>query len=152
MLLRSTNLTAWEWYEPLRMNQFVTEVFCETSGATAPTVGWASVRARTISIGQRCPRPNGCSPSFYSRTGPGRIGRSAGRRHSASIHSIDPDGSSALSMQRIGGVLSLYVNRVLVGEVESGRFPTGQVGIDGSTYDHGSVDICLDDLRVWELE
>ena len=65
---------------------------------------------------------------------------------------IDPDGTNYLSMERVNGVLSLYINGVFVGQVESDRFPTGRVGLGGSTYDQGNATVCLDDLRVWRLE
>jgi len=48
--------------------------------------------------------------------------------------------------------VSLYVNAVLVGQVNSDRFPTGRLGIGGSTYDQGNATVCMDTLRVWRLE
>jgi hypothetical protein len=65
---------------------------------------------------------------------------------------IDPTGSNYLSMERVGGVVFVYVNGVLVGQVNSDRFPTGRVGIGGSTYEQGGATVCLDNLRVWRLE
>jgi hypothetical protein len=49
-------------------------------------------------------------------------------------------------------VVSLFVNGVLVGQVDSDLFPTGRVGLGGSTYGEGDVMVCLDNLRVWRLE
>jgi hypothetical protein len=46
----------------------------------------------------------------------------------------------------------LYVNAVLMGEADGSRFPTGRVGIGGSTYDTPDATICLDNLRVWRFE
>jgi len=46
----------------------------------------------------------------------------------------------------------MYVNGVLIAQVEDDRFPEGRVGIGGSTYDEGNATICLDNLRVWRLE
>ena len=65
---------------------------------------------------------------------------------------IYPEGWNYLSMQRVDGVVSVYVNSVLVGEVASDHFPTGRIGLGGATYDLESITICLDDLRVWRLE
>jgi hypothetical protein len=52
----------------------------------------------------------------------------------------------------VDGYVSVFINGVQVGGVESDHFPTGRVGLGGSTYDQSSATICLDDLRVWRLE
>ena len=67
-------------------------------------------------------------------------------------YSIIPDGWNYLSLQRVDGVVSVFINSVLVGEVESDHFTTGRIGLGGATYDLDSVTVCLDDLRVWRLE
>jgi hypothetical protein len=55
-------------------------------------------------------------------------------------------------MERVEGVVSLYANGVLVGQVNSDRFPTGRVGLGGSTYNEPNATVCLDNLRVWRME
>jgi hypothetical protein len=65
---------------------------------------------------------------------------------------IDPSGMNFLSMERVGGTLSMYVNGILVDAVDGSRFPTGRIGIGGSTYEDGNVTVCLDNLRVWRME
>lgn len=148
ILIKSSNSTAWEWYEPFRTDQFVAEVACTISGAEDASCGlgfgpdgdniyWFEVSPtdQTIAL-------------FLLENGEWQdnlIDWSTSKN-------IKPGGKNYLSMQRVGGVLSLFVNGVLAGEVESDRFPTGRVGIGGSTYGEGNATICLDDLRVWRLE
>ncbi|MFW6115538.1 MAG: hypothetical protein ACOC7Y_00590 [Chloroflexota bacterium] len=65
---------------------------------------------------------------------------------------IYPYGANYLSIERVDGVVSLYVNGVLQERVESLRFPTGRIGIGGATYGEGDARVCLNELRVWHLE
>jgi hypothetical protein len=148
ILIKSENFTAWEWYEPFRTDEFVAEVACSLSGADDPSCG--------LGFG-----PDGdniywfeVSPSdqtfalFLLEDGewqdnlvPWTVSRN-----------INPTGTNYLSMQRVGGIVSLFVNSVPVEEVDSDRFPTGRVGLGGSTYEDGNATVCLDNLRVWRLE
>jgi len=148
MLIKSSSFTAWEWYEPFRTDQFIAEVACRTEGAQDASCG--------LGFG-----PDGdnlywfeVSPSdqtfalFLLENG---IWQDK-LVEWATAKSIDPDGANYLSMERVSGVVSLYVNGVLVGQVNSDRFPTGRLGIGGSTYDQGNATVCMDTLRVWRLE
>ena len=65
---------------------------------------------------------------------------------------IDPSGTNHIQLSRIDGIVSVYVNSVLEGQVASDRLSTGSVMIGGAAYDTGNVEVCLDDLRVWRLE
>ena len=65
---------------------------------------------------------------------------------------ISPQGPNYLSMERVQDQLNVFINGVLVGQVASDRFPTGRVGIGGSTYDDGNATVCIDSLQVWRLE
>jgi len=148
ILIKSSNFTAWEWYEPFRTDQFIAEVACRTEGAQDTSCG--------LGFG-----PDGdnlywfeVSPSdqtfalFLLENGTWQDKLVEW----ATAKNIDPDGANYLSMERVSGVVSLYVNGVLVGQVNSDRFPTGRLGIGGSTYDQGNATVCLDNLRVWRLE
>jgi hypothetical protein len=148
ILIKSTNFTAWEWYEPFRTDQFVAEVSCYLTGAEDASCG--------LGFG-----PDGDNLYWYEVSPSdqtlalflleGGVWQEKLLDWTTS-KSIDPDGANYLSMERVSGVVSLYVNGVLVGQVNSDRFPTGRLGIGGSTYDQGNATVCLDNLRVWRLE
>ena len=65
---------------------------------------------------------------------------------------IVANGWNYLSLERVNDVVSVFANGVRVGQVDSTLFPTGRIGIGGSTYNDGNVTVCLDDLRVWRIE
>lgn len=148
ILIKSTGLYAWEWYEPFRTDEFVVEVMCQAEGVEDASCG--------LGFG-----PDGDN-FFWFEVFPSEqtfalllwedgVQQDNLLDFTASPN-IEPDGSNSLSMQRVSGIVSLYVNSVLVGEVESDRFPTGRVGIGGCTFNEGYADICMDNLRVWRLE
>ena len=148
ILIKSENFTAWEWYEPFRPDEFVAEVFCEVAGAEGATCGlgfgpdgdnlyWFEVSAGDQAFAFKLLENGSWQEELVEWTTSFRI---------------DPDGSNALSLERVGGVVSLIINAVLVAQADGSRFPTGRVGIGGSTYDVGYADVCLDNLRVWRLE
>jgi len=148
ILIKSTNFTAWEWYEPFRTDQFVAEVSCYLTGAEDASCGlgfgpdgdnlyWYEVSPSDQTLALFLLEGGAWQEKLLDWT---------------TSKSIDPDGANYLSMERVSGVVSLYVNGVLVGQVNSDRFPTGRLGIGGSTYDQGNATVCLDNLRVWRLE
>jgi hypothetical protein len=65
--------------------------------------------------------------------------------------SIDPTGGNFLALGRVGGVVTVYINGTLVGQVANDMFPTGRVGIGGETLDEPNVNVCLDELKVWQV-
>lgn len=67
-------------------------------------------------------------------------------------YNIYPGGWNYLSLQRLDGYVTVFINGVQVGGVDSDYFPTGRIGVGGSTYDESNITICLDDLRVWRME
>lgn len=148
ILIKSDNFTAWEWYEPFRTDEFVAEVACDLSGAEDATCGlgfgpdgdniyWYEVSPSDQTFALFLLEDGSWQDNLVDWT----VSRN-----------IDPGGRNYVSMERVEGVVSLYVNSVLVGQVESDRFPQGRVGIGGSTYDEGNATVCLDNLRVWRLE
>ncbi|MDF1515660.1 MAG: hypothetical protein P1S60_17770 [Anaerolineae bacterium] len=149
MDIKVNNLTAWEWYEPFRPDEFVAEVACQVSvSGTDSTCGlgfgpdgdnlyWFEVSAEYQTFALFLLLNDEWQDNLIPWT------------ESLSIY---PDGWNYLSLQRINGVVSVLINGVLAGEVESDHFPTGRIGIGGSTYDDGNVTVCLDDLRVWRME
>ncbi len=148
ILIKSTNLTAWEWYEPFRPDQFVAEVACIPDMGTDATCG--------IGFG-----PDGDN-LYWFEVAPEQ------QRYALFLlqddewqeppipwtdsKNIMPTGWNYLSIERLGGYFSVFVNGVLLGQVESNIFPTGRIGIGGSSYEDGNVTVCLDDLRVWRIE
>ena len=148
ILIKSTNLTAWEWYEPFRPDQFVAEVACIPDAGTDATCGigfgsdgdnlyWFEVSPETQTYALFLLRDDAWQEPLIPWT---------------ESKNIIPTGWNYLSIERVGGYFSVFINGVLLGEVESTIFPTGRIGIGGSSYDDGNVTVCLDDLRVWRLE
>ncbi len=148
MLIKSDNFTAWEWYEPFRTDEFVAEVGCYFEGAEDATCGlgfgpdgdniyWYEVSPSDQTFALFLLENGSWQENLIDWT----VSRN-----------ISPSGANYLSMERLEGVVSLYVNGVLIGQVNSDRFPEGRVGLGGSTYSEGNTTVCLDNLRVWRLE
>jgi len=148
ILIKSDQFTAWEWYEPFRTDEFVAEVSCRTEGPEDATCGlgfgpdgdnlyWFEVSASNQTFALFLLEDGAWQDPLIEWT--------------PSVN-ISPVGPNTLSLERVGGVVSVFANGVLVGQVDSDRFPTGRVGIGGSTYNQGNATVCLDDLRVWRLE
>jgi len=147
MLIRPPDLTAWEWYEPFRTDEFIAEMSCyhEMSDASCglgfgPDVDnlyWFEVSAYDQTYALFLLEDGEWQESLIDWT---------------TSYNIDPSGSNVLSLERVNGVVSVYVNGILLDQVSSDRFPTGRLGIGGATYSDGNVEVCLGDLRVWRLE
>jgi hypothetical protein len=148
MLIKSDSFTAWEWYEPFTTDEFVAEVSCTTQGAEDASCGlgfgpdadnlyWFEVSASDQTFALFLLEDDVWQDQLVEWT---------------MSHTIDPIRTNYLRLERVGGVVSLYVNSVLVGEADGARFPTGRIGIGGSTYEEDNATICLDNLRVWRLE
>jgi hypothetical protein len=148
ILIKSDNFTAWEWYEPFTTDEFVAEVACTAEGEEYPTCGlgfgpdgdnlyWFEVSASDQTFALFLLEGDEWQDNLIDWT------------HS---YTIDPLRVNYLRLERVRGNISLYINSVLVAEADGTRFPTGRVGIGGSTYDKGNATVCLDNLRVWRLE
>ena len=148
ILIKSTQLTAWEWYEPYRPDQFVAEVACVPDAGTDATCGlgfgpdgdnlyWFEISPEDQLFALFLLQDDEWQDAAISWT---------------ESKNILPTGWNYLSIERVGGYFSVFVNGVMLGQVESNIFPTGRIGIGGATYDDGNVTVCLDDLRVWRLE
>ncbi len=146
--IKTDYLIAWEWYEPFRTDEFVAEVGCdleETSDASCgmgfgpdgDNLFWFEVSPSEQSFALLLLQDDAWQPRLIDWT---------------VSKNIYPDGWNYLSMERVGGVLSVYINAVLAGEVETDLFPEGRIGIGGATNEDINVTICLDDLKVWRLE
>lgn len=142
------HITAWEWYEPFRPDQFVAEVSCVVDAFTDASCGlgfgpdgdnlyWFEISPNDQSFALFLLRDAEWQPALIEWT----ISKN-----------ISPDGWNYLSLERVNGVVSVFINGVLQGEIASNHFPTGRVGLGGSTYDQANVTICMDDLRVWRIE
>ncbi len=148
ILIKATDLTAWEWYEPFRPDQFVAEVACTPDGGTDATCGigfgpdgdnlyWFEVAPESQSFALFLLKDDEWQDAPISWT---------------ESKNIVPTGWNYLSIERTGGYFSVFVNGIMLGQVESTIFPTGRVGIGGASYEDGNVTVCLDDLRVWRIE
>jgi hypothetical protein len=148
ILIKSNSFTAWEWYEPFRTDEFIAEVACRLEGAEDASCGlgfgpdednlyWFEVSPFDQAFALFLLEDGTWQDNLVDWT--------------VSMN-INPRGTNSLGMERVGGTVSLYVNGVFVGQVDSDRFPTGRVGLGGSTYEQGDGTACLDNLRVWRLE
>ncbi len=148
ILIKVPNLTAWEWYEPFRPAEFVAEVACLPEAGTDATCGlgfgpdgdnlyWFEVSPAEQMFALFLLQNDEWQDPLIDWT---------------ESKNIVPSGWNYLSIERVGGNFSVFVNGVMQGQVESTLFPTGRVGIGGSTYDDGNVTVCLDNLRVWRIE
>lgn len=148
ILIKSANQAGVEWYEPFRTDEFVAEVACRVEGADDATCGlgfgpdvdniyWMEVSPSDQAFALFLRENGAWQDNLIDWT---------------VTRNIKLTGKNYLSMERVEGVVSLYVNGVLVGQTDGSRFPTGRVGIGGSTYDEPNATICLDNLRVWRLE
>ena len=148
ILIKATDLTAWEWYVPFRPDEFVAEVACIPDDATDATCGlgfgpdgdnlyWYEVSPSDQKFALFLLKDDAWQEPLIEWT---------------ESKNILPSGWNYLSMERLDGYVSVLVNGVLIGQVESNYFPTGRIGIGGATYDEGNVTVCLDDLRVWRVE
>jgi hypothetical protein len=147
--IKTDNLTAWEWYEPFRPDEFVAEVACyipddslDTTcglgfGPDGDNLYWFEVSPQYQTFALNLLLNDEWQEKLIPWT---------------DSYNIYPSGWNYLSLQRVDGYVSVFVNGVQVGGVESDYFPTGRIGLGGSTYDDSNITICLDDLRVWRLE
>lgn len=148
ILIKSTDLTAWEWYEPFRPDKFVAEVACTPDAGTDATCGigfgpdgdnlyWFEVSPESQTYALFLLKDDAWQEAPISWT---------------ESKNIVPTGWNYLSIERVGGYFSVFVNGVMLGQVESNIFPTGRIGIGGASYEDGNVTVCVDNLRVWRLE
>lgn len=148
ILIKINNQAGVEWYEPFTTDEFVAEVACTIEGADDATCGL------------------GFGPDvdniYWLEVSPNEQGYALFLREDGEwknnlvdwtmSKNILPSDTNYLRLERVEGIVSLYVNSVLVDQADGSRFPTGRVGIGGSTYDTPNVTVCLDNLRVWRLE
>lgn len=148
ILIKSNNWTAWEWYEPFRPDEFVVEVSCALEQGNDASCG--------LGFGPDGDNLYWFEVSPYDQTYALFLLEEGAWQDNlvdwTESKVIDPSGMNFLSMERVGGTLSMYINGILVDEVDGSRFPTGRIGIGGSTYEDGNVTVCLDNLRVWRME
>lgn len=148
ILIKSDNFTAWEWYEPFRTDEFVADVACRLDGAEDASCGlgfgpdgdniyWYEVSPSDQTFALFLLEDDSWQENLIEWT---------------VSQNINPNGVNYLSLERVEGIVSLYVNSVLIGQADSDRFPEGRVGLGGSTYSEGNATVCLDNLRVWRLE
>ncbi len=148
ILIKSSDQTGVEWYEPFTTDEFVAETACTIEGADDATCGlgfgpdvdniyWFEVSPEEQAYALFLREDGEWKDNLVDWTVSKNILLSS---------------TNYLRLERVGGVVSLYVNSVLIGQADGKRFPKGRVGIGGSTYDTPNVTICLDNLRVWRLE
>ncbi len=146
--IKASSQAGVEWYEPFTTDEFVAEVACRIDGADDATcalgfgpdvdnVYWLEVSPEEQGFALFL-RENG---EWQDNLLDWTVSRN-----------IIPGGTNYLRLERVKGVVSLYINAVLIGQADGTRFPTGRVGIGGSTYDTPNATVCMDNLRVWRLE
>jgi hypothetical protein len=145
--IQSEQLLAWEWYEPFRTDEFFAEVKCTLDSADSEcglgfgpdgdNLYWFKVRPATQEFSLQLLQDDVWQDDLLETT---------------TSYYISPFGANYLALGRVDNVVSVYVNGVLIGQVENALFPTGRVGIGGATYDVPDTMVCLDDLRVWQLQ
>lgn len=146
--IKSDNLTAWEWYEPFRTDEFVAEVSCRLDPVADASCGlgfgedgdnlyWFEISPSDQSFALFVLQNDEWQDPLIAWT---------------TSKNILPDGVNYLSTQRVDGVVSVFINGVLAGEVQSDLFPDSRIGLGGSTYEEGNITACLDNLSVWRLE
>ncbi len=142
------SLTAWEWYEPFRPDQFIAEVACSPDEGTDASCGlgfgpdgdnlyWFEISPSDQSFALFLLLNDEWQDPLIEWT---------------SSKNISPAGWNFLSLERLNGVVSVFVNGVQQGAVNSDYFPTGRIGLGGATYSDSNVTVCLDNLRVWRIE
>ncbi len=146
--VKVANMTAWEWYEPFRTDEFVAEVGCQIEEETDATCG--------LGFG-----PDGDNLYWFEVSPYEQMYAlflllddewQAPLIDWTVSKNISDVSRNMLSMERIGDTVSIYVNGIWLADVEETTLDEGRIGIGGSTYDEPSITVCLDDLRVWELE
>ncbi|OQA18614.1 MAG: hypothetical protein BWY63_01985 [Chloroflexi bacterium ADurb.Bin360] len=146
--IKVSDMTAWEWYEPFRTDEFLAEVQCSLDAGTDASCGlgfgpdgdnlfWYELDSETQSYAVHLLQDDAWQDSLIDWT--------------EDLH-INPGGANFLALSRIEGTLYVYVNGMIINWVDTDLFPTGRVGIGGATYDDAPVGVCLDDLMVWRIE
>ena len=146
--IKTNNQAGVEWYEPFTTDEFVAEVACRIDGADdaacalgfgpdVDNVYWLEVSPDEQAFALFLREDGSWQDNLVDWT----ISKN-----------IIPDNTNYLRLERVEGVVSLYINAVLMGQADGTRFPTGRIGIGGSTYDTADATVCLDNLRVWRME
>jgi hypothetical protein len=146
--IKVAELTAWEWYEPFRTDEFVAEVGCQIDEETDATCGlgfgpdgdnlyWFEVSPFDQTYALFLLLNDEWQEPLVDWT------------VSKNISDID---WNMLSMERIGDTVSIYVNGIWLADVEEATLDEGRIGIGGASYDDPGITFCLDNLRVWELD
>ncbi len=148
MLIKSTDMTAWEWYEPFRTDEFYGQVYCTVDPDTDASCG--------IGFG-----PDGGNLIWFELDPSAQSYKLFLLEDSewqdplldwAESKWISPYGGNYLALSRVDGVVAVYVNGRMLDSVTVDIFPTGRFGIGGASYDDANVDVCLDNLTVWQLK
>jgi len=130
ILIKGDNFTAWEFYKSFYTDEFVAEVACRLDGAKDASCGLGFGPDESNIYWYEISPFDQTFALFALEDGEWQDNLVAW----TVSKNIIPNGVNYLSMERLEGVVNLYVNGVLVGRVDSDRFPTGRVGIGGSTY------------------
>ncbi|MGC9348200.1 MAG: hypothetical protein ACP5JG_08700 [Anaerolineae bacterium] len=146
--IKVEQMTAWEWYETFRPDQFVAEVACQVPDDTDTTCGlgfgpdgdnlyWFEVSPEDQTFALWLLKDDEWQDALVDWT---------------LSNNIAPEGWNYLSLQRVNGVLSIFINGIWQTDAPGDEFPTGRIGLGGSTYEESNSTICMDNLSVWRLE
>lgn len=141
-------MTAWEWYEPFRTQEYFAEVKCTVDPTTDASCGigfgpdgdnliWYEIDAAAQSYALFLLENDEWQDALVSWIGD---------QH------ISPDGENYLGLGQLDDTIYLYVNGILIDSVDTPSFDDGRIGIGGATYEDPNVTVCLDELRVWEID
>ncbi|MBN2004764.1 MAG: serine protease [Anaerolineae bacterium] len=148
ILIKTDHMTAWEWYEPFRTDEFFGEVYCSVDpdmdascgigfGPDGDNLIWFELYPSTQSYRLSLLEDDDWQDPLLDW---------------AESRWISPYGGNYLALGRVDNVISVYVNGHMLDSVSANIFPTGRFGIGGVAYDDSYVDICLDNLTVWHLK
>lgn len=146
--IKIPDLTAWEWYEPFRPDEFVAEVACTVDSDTDASCGlgfgpdgsnlyWFEISPLDQTFALFLLLNGQWQEPLISWT---------------ESKNIRPYGWNYLSIERLQGVLYVFANGIMVGNVRTDHFPTGRIGLGGATYNDAPITACMDNLRVWRIE
>lgn len=146
--INKADYLGWEWYEPLKSNNFFAQVQClpDEKGASCG-IGYG-VDSDNLIWFSIVPATQDYRVEFLDD---GEWGDDLIK--ATATNYINPKGSNYLAIGRQENKFTIYVNGVLLGTKDIGDLPAGRFGIGGGTdAKTPSSLICMDNLKVWQVK